>query len=186
MSKRYLLERFALFTDVSMNPQQRLGVGACLLLPQRSLDVPLHELDPEQLSGQLFYRRFTDTSSTRLEMQTVLWGLEIYRAQVPEPERGALHLYTDSQSVTGLPGRRTRLDGSAFLSGRTGKPLANASLYGEFYSASDELGFEIVKVKGHSRTSSHDNIQRIFSIVDRGARRALKLWMAEKAGAFEI
>jgi len=176
------LERFALFTDVSVNPQQRLGVGACLLLPGQVLDAPLHELDPAELSGQLFYRRFTDTSSTKLEMQTVLWGLEIYRMQVPEPERGALQLYTDSQSVTGLPGRRTRLEESAFLSGRTGRPLANASLYGEFYAASDELGFEIVKVEGHSRSSSHDSVQRIFSIVDRGARRALKLWMAEVAG----
>jgi ribonuclease HI len=111
-----------------------------------------------------------------------LWGLEIYREQVPNAVRGGLQLFTDAQSVTGLARRRARLEANAFLSGRTGQPLVNASLYEKFYSVSDEPGFEIVKVAGHSRAASHDSIHRIFSIVDRGARRALKLWMDEEAG----
>lgn len=174
--------RFALFTDVSVNPRLRLGVGACLLLPLQFLNVPRHELDPAGLSGQIFYRRFTDTSSSKLEMQTVLWGMEIYRAQVPDPVRGELQLYTDSQAVTGLLGRRAHLEENRFLSGRSGLPLDNATLYGKYFATWDELGFEIVKTTGHSRASSHDSIQRIFSIVDRGARRTLKLWMTEEAG----
>lgn len=167
-----------LFTDVSVNPQQRLGVGVCLLLPPQFLDYPPHEIDKAELSAQLLCKRFTDTSSTRLEMQTVLWGLEIYRAQAVEQVRGGLQLYTDSQCVAGLSARRARLEERAYRSGRSGQPLANASLYGEFYAAGDELGFEIVKVAGHSRAASHDSLQRIFSVVDRGARRELKLWLA--------
>lgn len=178
--------KFALFTDVSVNPQQRLGVGACLLLPRQILDAPLDELDPAELSGKLLYRRFTDTSSSKLEMETVLWGLDIFREQAPTAFRNTLQLYTDSQAVAGLPGRRTRLEGRSCLSGRSGQPLANASLYGEFFAACDELGFELVKVTGHACAASHDSVQRIFSVVDRGARRALKHWLAEAAGQQEV
>jgi len=167
-----------LFTDVSVNPKQRLGVGACLLLPLQFPDSPGHEIDWAELSRQLHCRRFTDTSSTMLELQTVLWGLEIYRAQVPSSLRGGLQLYTDSQCVAGLSLRRERLEATAYRAGRSGRLLANAHLYGEFYAASDELGFQIAKVAGHSRLSSQDSLERIFSLVDRGARRELKLWTA--------
>lgn len=174
------MKQFALFTDVSVNPQQRLGVGACLLLPLAFVDIPPEELDRDELAGRLCCRQFTDTSSTRLELQTLLWGLELYRAQNPAPERGALQLYTDSSCIVGLPGRRGRLEGNGYCSAGSGRVLGNASLYGDFYRASDELGFEIIKVTGHSRAASHDSVQRIFAIVDRGARRALKLWLAEQ------
>jgi putative endonuclease len=36
-----------------------------------------------------------------------------------------------------------------------------------------------MKVHGHSRTGVRDTVHRIFSIVDREARRALHLWMKE-------
>ncbi|HZV82007.1 MAG TPA: hypothetical protein VFF53_07555 [Geobacteraceae bacterium] len=172
------MEPCALFTDVSVNPQQRLGVGACLLLPLTSLDVPPVELDRDELAGQLRCRRFTETSSTRLELQTVLWGLELFRERHPEPDRGMLMLYTDSSAIVGLPGRRERLERAGYRSGRSGGELANAALYRDFYSASDELGFSIVKVAGHTRAATHDSVRRIFSIVDREARQALKLWLA--------
>jgi len=172
------LEQFALFTDVSVNPQRRLGVGACLLLPLALLDAPPEELDREELAGQLRCRRFTETSSTRLELQTVLWGLELFREQQTEPERGLLRLYTDSSAIVGLPGRRDRLERGGYRSGRSGVELSNAALYRDFYAASDELGFSIVKVAGHSRAADHDSVRRLFTVVDRGARRALKLWLA--------
>ena len=172
------MEQCALFTDVSVNPQHRLGVGACLLLPLTFLAVPPDELDRDELAGQLRCRRFTETSSTRLELQTVLCGLEMFREQCPAAECGLLRLYTDSSAIAGLPGRRDRLERVGYHSGRSGGELANAALYRDFFAASDELGFSIVKVAGHSRAVDHDSVRRIFSIVDRGARRALKLLLA--------
>lgn len=169
-----VVDKFALFTDVSVNPQLRIGVGACLLLPLPFLETPPQNIDRGELSAQLHYRRFTATSSTRLELQTVLWGLELYRTLCPVAERGALQLYTDSSCVVGLPGRRARLEGSAYLAKRSGRLLANAPLYVKLYAVSDELNFEIVKVAGHPRASTHDSIQRLFAVVDQGARRALK------------
>jgi hypothetical protein len=35
---------------------------------------------------------------------------------------------------------------------------------------------------GHSRSCSHDSVHRIFSLVDREARKALKRWMREVEG----
>jgi len=167
----------ALFTDISVDPRSRIGVAACLLLPAAFLDTPTHDIDCGELSGKLLCRQFTDTSSTKLELQAVLWGAELYRTLVSDHERCGLRLYTDSQCVCGLPARRERLEGSDYQAARSGRRLANADLYAELFAASDELGFEIAKVAGHSRSSSHDSVRRIFSIVDRGARQSLKLML---------
>lgn len=174
-----IMEQYALFTDVSVNPQQRLGVGACLLLPLQVIDTPPEEIDQAGLSLQLLCRRFSDTSSTVLELQTLQWGLELFRERQAGAECKALRLYTDSQLIVGLPGRRAHLERSGYRSGRSGGELIHADLYRAFHAASDELGFTIVKVAGHCRAADHDTLQRIFAIVDRGARRALKLWLAE-------
>jgi ribonuclease HI len=168
----------AIFTDISLDPRSRIGVAGCLLLPIAFLDTPTHDIDRGELSGKLLCRQFTDTSSTKLELQGALWGVELYRTLVPDHERCGLRLYTDSQCVSGLPARRERLEGSGYQAARSGRRLANAGLYAELFAAKDELGFEIVKVAGHSRTSSHDSVQRIFSIVDRGARQSLKLMLS--------
>lgn len=166
-----------LFTDVSVNPQSRLGVGVCLLLPIQFLNTHCDAIDRAELSSNCFSRRFTDTSSTLLELQTVIWGLSLYKDKVAKPLRVDLQLYTDSQSVVGLSRRRESLESNGYHSLRTGLPLANASLYRDFFIISDELGFEVVKIVGHSRASAHDSLKRIFSVVDRCARRELGLWL---------
>ena len=173
------MNSFAIFTDVSLNPQRSLGVGACLLVPSTFLDTAPDAIERAEVSALLQFRRFTETSSTMLEVQTVLWALEMYREEFNKSDAGKGQLYTDSQCVVGLPGRRARLEANAFVAGRSGRLLTNASLYREFYAAHDELGFELVKVAGHSRASSHNSVQRIFSYVDKDVRRALSIWMGE-------
>jgi ribonuclease HI len=167
----------ALFTDVSVHPQSRRGVGVCLFLPAHFLDTPCDGIDRTLLTGSCLCQRFNDTSSTLLELETVLWGLSLYRSRCPAVLPGALRLYTDSQCVAGLSGRRESLEGKNFSSLRTGLPLAQAQLYREFFTLRDELGFEVVKLVGHSRAALHDNLQRIFSVVDRSARSELKGWL---------
>jgi len=175
--------KHALFTDVSVDPQSRLGVGVCLILPIQFLDTPCDEIERSELSERCLLKRFTDTSSTMLELQTVLWGLSVYRAIVAGSVRGDLRLYTDSQCVAGLFGRRESLAEKDYRSARTGVPLANSSLYRLFFAVWDELGFEVVKLAGHSRAAKQDSLQRIFSVVDRSARRELGLWRkSEKNG----
>jgi len=168
-----------LFTDGSVNPQQRRGVGACLLLPASFLADTAAEIDRSEITMCCHYRRFADTSSTQLELQTLLWGLSIYREQVVPVEWGGLRLYSDSQCITGLAGRRARLEEHAFSAVHSGLTLANASLYRAFFAASDELGFEVVKLAGHCRKADRDNVQRIFAVVDQCARRELGHWLGE-------
>jgi ribonuclease HI len=90
---------------------------------------------------------------------------------------GTLQIYTDSQCVAGLLRRRAGLTSSDYVGKRSGRPLTNAILYREFYAAFDLLGFQLIKVSGHSSACSHDTVHRIFSYVDREVRKALTLWM---------
>jgi ribonuclease HI len=165
----------ALFTDVSVNPVLKLGVGACLVLPALFLDVPFPRIEKSEITGRITLRRFEATSSTKLELETVLWALGGHRKR----SKGSLNLYTDSQCISGLLKRKSGLLGRDFLSRTTNLPLKNAPLYRRFYALHDELVFKVIKVDGHSRTGARDTAHRIFSIVDREARRALNLWMKE-------
>ena len=173
------MNSFVLFTDVSLNPQRKLGVGACLLVPKSLLNRTPDSIERAEVAAGLRFRRFAETSSTRLELQTVLWAVEIYREEFSRPGAGRVAIYTDSQSVVGLPGRRAGLEAKDYVASRSGRPLSNALLYREFYSAHDELGFELIKVAGHSRAGSHNSVQRIFSYVDQEVRQKLNLWMSE-------
>jgi ribonuclease HI len=173
------LNSWALFTDVSLNPERRLGVGSCLLVPASLLNSAPDAIEQAAVTARLQFRRFAETSSTRLEVQTVLWGVEMYREHCDRCGTGRLQVYTDSQCVVGLPGRRGGLEANGFVAARSGRLLANAPLYRALYAVHDELGFDLIKVAGHSRAGDHGSVQRIFSYVDRGARRALSLWLNE-------
>lgn len=171
------MSSFALFTDVSLNPQRKLGIGGYLLVPASFLETGPHVIESGDVSARLEIMRFGETSSTKLEVQTVLWALEHSREKLTGPAGGDLRIYTDSQCVAGLLGRRSGLEGVDFISKRSGRPLSNAPLYRAFYAAHDQLGFQVIKVAGHSRAGSHDTIQRTFSYVDQEVRRALTIWL---------
>jgi len=167
------MNNFALFIDVSVNPQRMIGIGGYLLVPAALLESEPDGIKRDEVSAQLKINRFEETSSTRLEVQTLLWALEDSHVEVS----GSLKIYTDSQCVAGLLGRRSGLERSDFISKRSGQPLANEDLYRAFYAAYDQLGFRLIKVQGHSRTNTHDTVHRIFSYVDQGVRKALKFWL---------
>jgi ribonuclease HI len=169
------MKNFALFTDASVNPVLKIGVGACLVLPASFLNVPFPEIEKSEITGRITVQRFEDTSSTKLELETVLWVL----GEHAKRSKGRLNLYTDSQCISGLLKRKPGLLGKDFLSRKTNLPLRNAPLYRKFYAFHDELLFTITQVDGHSRTRVRDTVHRIFSIVDREARKALKLWIKE-------
>ncbi len=167
------MNNLALFTDVSLNPQLRLGVGGYLLVHVSYLENEPDSIEQGDVSKRLKFKSFAETSSTALEVQTVLWALENTREEIAGSVIGTLYIYTDSKCVAGLLSRRANLEKGNFIAKRSGRPLANASLYRKFYAAFDQLGFQLIKVSGHSRFRSHDTIHRIFSYVDREVRNAL-------------
>jgi ribonuclease HI len=105
-----------------------------------------------------------------LELQTLIWALsEVSGFQTP------IVLYTDSQNIIGLPRRRERLEKDNYRS-KAGIQITNSELYKHFFQLLDELDFEMQKIEGHKRTHQKDYIDRLFTIVDRASRDALRKW----------
>ncbi len=145
------------FTDGSVNAQTHIGYGAYVVVENK-----------DALSPTIKVKEFEDTSSTKLELQTLLWALEEVKGLGRE-----IIVYTDSQNIIGLPKRRERFEKNSFLT--TKKILiGNHLLYKAFYKMMDELEFSLVKVKGHKLSSDKDAIDRLFTLVDRASREALR------------
>jgi len=155
------MDELMLFTDGSVNTQSKIGYGAYLAVFDR-------ELSLESLRKNIKVKRFEQTSSTKLELQTLLWALNDIQALGSN-----VIVYTDSQNIIGLPGRRERLEKREYRS-KNNKRLNNYELYEEFYRITDQLDFELVKVRGHQATSQKNDIDRLFTLVDRASRNALR------------
>jgi ribonuclease HI len=153
------------FTDVSVNTQLKVGYGAYLVVPLQcpSLDT---------LKDKIKIKRFEQTSSTKLELQTLLWSIQeiLVLASVSDLR---LTIYTDSQNIIGLPGRRSGLEHSNYFSNKN-KRLNNYELYQEFYRLTSSIKCKLVKVVGHQSSSNKGEIDRLFGLVDRASRRALR------------
>lgn len=147
-----------LFTDCSVAPQTRSGIGGYLYLED------LNEVSADSIQ----LKSFENVSCTELELRTLLWALNSleYRGK-------ALKVYTDSQNITGLLNRRQRLEQKEFRNA-SGKVLKHAEIYREFYQLADELNFEVIKVRGHCRKSEKTDLERIFSVLDRRTRNELR------------
>ncbi|MBT3387515.1 MAG: ribonuclease H [Desulfobacula sp.] len=150
-----------LFTDGSVNPKTKIGYGAYLAVSQQG-----HYLD--SLKTKVKLKRFEQTSSTKLELQTFLWAIDDIQAQGQK-----VIVYTDSQNIIGLQQRRDRFERNDYQS-KKNKQIRNYKLYQEFYRVIDQLDCEFVKVRGHKVSNQKNEIDRIFTLVDRASRNALR------------
>ena len=157
-----------IFTDGSVHTQLKLGYGAYLVVAD--LATPI-----EVLKETVKVKRFEQTSSTRLELQTLLWALNETNESMSLTNDGeiALTIYTDSQNIIGLPTRRTRLEQNNYFSSKNER-LHNYELYQEFYRLNARFNCCFVKVAGHQPSSQKDKIDKLFTLVDRASRRALR------------
>jgi len=150
-----------LFTDGSVNPQSGIGFGAYLLLEKK--DFLCSELEKE-----IKINKFDDTSSTKLELETLLWALDEVNLKDFK-----IVVYTDCQNIIGLKDRRDRFEKNNYMTAK-GKVIKNHELYKDFYKKLDTLDCEFIKVKGHKKTSVKNEIDEIFTLVDRATRKALR------------
>ena len=155
------MNELMLLTDGSVNTHSKIGYGAYLGVFDRDSSL-------ETLRKNIKVKRFEHTSSTKLELQTLLWALNDIQALDCH-----VIVYTDSQNIIGLPGRRERLEKRAYRS-KNNKLLNNYELYEEFYRISDQIDLELVKVRGHQAASQKNEIDRLFTLVDRASRNALR------------
>lgn len=173
------MNSLALFSDVSLDPKRKLGVGGYLVVPTSFIETSPEIIKGSEIAERLVVQNFEGTSCTRLEVQTVLWAIEACSEILKDSRPGKLDVYSDSQCVAGLLRRRPGLEANGFLSKRTNNLLKNASLYRKFYEFHDRIGFKVIKVAGHTRSCSHDTVHRIFSFVDKEVRKALNSWMRD-------
>ena len=150
-----------ILTDGSVNTQSKIGYGAYLSVSE-------HGLSLDSLRECVKVRRFEHTSSTKLELQTLLWALKDIQTL-----ESKVTVYTDSQNIMGLPVRRERFEQNSYRS-KKGRLLNNYELYQEFYRMTDQLKCRFVKVRGHQVSSQKDDIDRLFTLVDRASRNALR------------
>ncbi len=155
------MDELILLTDGSVNTQSNIGYGAYLTVFERGLSL-------DSLRTRVKVRRFEHTSSTKLELQTLLWALSDIQALGRK-----VIAYTDSQNIMGLPARRDRFKQNDYRS-RKNKRLNNYELYQEFYRIINQLDCELVKLDGHRLSNQKDDIDRLFSLVDRASRNALR------------
>jgi ribonuclease HI len=155
------MDELILFTDGSVNTKSHIGYGAYLAVSERGLAL-------DSLKTHVKVRRFEHTSSTKLELQTLLWALSDIQASGRK-----VIVYTDSQNIMGLPGRRDRLEQNDYRSNKN-KRLNHYELYQEFYRIIDQLECELVKVRGHQVSNQKNDIDRLFTLVDRASRKALR------------
>ena len=164
---------WCLFTDGSLNPQRRIGIGIALLVPESFLETESKRIDAKEIAALTRHRRIKDTSSTKLEVQTAIWAIREFEDKSP------IVLHTDSQNVVGLHARRERLEANKYVSNETGKTIRHAELYQRYFALADQCEFTVRKVTGHSDFRYQDTVHRIFHYVDREARRLLKQWLRE-------
>ena len=155
------MKKIKLFTDSSVNPQEKIGFGSFLILEEKNISF-------EEMKKSIKIKRFENTSSTKLELQTFLWSLkEIIDKNV------IIEVYTDCQNIIGLKDRRKRFETNDYKLSK-GKLINNQELYKEFFEKIDKLNIIFIKVKGHKKSSLKDEIDNIFNLVDKASRSALR------------
>lgn len=155
------MNELKLFTDGSVNTKLKIGYGAYLSVHKCKISLNL-------LKGEVKVKRYEETTSTKLELQTLLWALSDIKAN-----ESKITIYTDSQNIISLFERRERLEQNNYSS-KKNKLIKNHQLYKDFYNATDKLNCEFVKVDGHKRSIQKNEIDLLFSLVDRASRNALR------------
>lgn len=150
-----------LFTDASVDPLTKVGYGAYLLLGEYELEAPLPKL-------KINIKKFKNTTSSRLELETLLWALQSIKATGHK-----IVAFTDSQNIITLKDREDRIKKNKYL-GKSGIHLRNHKLYKKFYALTDMYECDFIKVKGHKKSEDKDRVDEYFTLVDRASRDALR------------
>ena len=170
------MKKIKLFTDSSVNPQEKVGFGAYLLLKNKDISF-------EEMKKDIKTKRFEDTSSTKLELQTLLWSLE----EINDKDV-IIEIYTDCQNIIGLQDRRERLEKNNFHSS-AGKLMNNHDLYKDFYLKLDELSLSFIKVNERNTLIKLTNytlakLSEVFDVKilgESGVKNLMNMFLANEA-----
>ena len=160
------MNEIKLFCDGSVNPQTKIGFAAYFIYNK-------------ELSFQnIKIKKFENTSSTKLELEALLWALKDKDVE-NENIKCKIIIYTDCQNILKLKNRREKLELNNYKT-TAGKIVKNHKEYKEFYSLIDSLDCSFEKIKGHKQSSKKDEIDRLFNLVDKASRRALREYLKKE------
>lgn len=159
------MNNLILFTDGSVDTKTKIGFGAYLVV--ENVETPAVDLIAKAKT-----KKFENTSSTLLEMQALLWAIDDGVSSNKE-KTIKLIIYTDSQGILGLLTRRKKLEQRDYYT-NSGKRLKNATIYQDFYNIIDRYDCLIIKVDGHKPIHEKNDIDKIFTLVDKASRLTLR------------
>jgi ribonuclease HI len=133
-----------IYTDGSCNPRHGVGAWASLLFIDQSKVV---------LTGAE-----EQTTHQRMELQAVIKSFE-YLAQANLLSR-VVELYTDSQYVTGLSGRKIKLKASGFMT-KKNVPIRNSDLVRILIEYSERMHVHFIKVKAHQKNTEQNSNREV-------------------------
>jgi len=126
-----------IYTDGSCNTQNGLGAWVAIILSGEEKTV---------LSGKV-----PDTTHNRMELYAVIAGISHAGKTFT-----SLRIFSDSQYVTGLMERRTKLMAAGFITSK-GTEMRNADLVKEFYALAEQIELTFIKVKAHQKKGTELN-----------------------------
>ncbi|XPV69761.1 MAG: RNase H family protein [Halarcobacter sp.] len=156
------MNKIKLFCDGSVNPQKKTGFAAYFIY------------DKNLTCQNINLKKFENTSSTKLELEALLWALEDETLKNKQ-----ITVYTDCQNILGLFNRKEKLEKNSYLTS-TGKTVKNHELYKEFFTQCDKLDICFEKVEGHKKSSLKNEIDNLFNLVDKASRKALREYLIPK------
>ncbi|PQJ09303.1 hypothetical protein CJD36_018820 [Flavipsychrobacter stenotrophus] len=125
------MEEIVVYTDGSCHTQLLVGAWAAIIFKGSDRIV---------LSGVAHH-----TTHNRMELQSVIEALK-YSAD--KYSGLTVHIYTDSQYVVGLEGRREKLTKVAYKT-NAGNEIQNVDLVKQLWSLQDQLSVKFTKVEAH-------------------------------------
>lgn len=132
--------RPTIYTDGSCDTQSGQGAWVTIILTAGEKVV---------LSGTV-----PDTTHNRMELSAVIAGIKYAQHNLKDIEY--LHIYADSQYVTGLMERKDKLRKANFITSK-GNVLPNADLVQEFYMLGEQVQLVFTKVKAHQKQGPATN-----------------------------
>jgi ribonuclease HI len=152
-----------IYTDASFSKLHEIAIVGYLIFNGQKEHESLSALE---VKLNLF--QISETNNIRAEIRSALLALKSSQSNKK------ILLYSDCQTLTGLPARREKLEATSFISQSKNQLLPNADLYKEFYSIYDKYLPEILWVKGHSSRGNPNKAQETFSYLDKAVRKKLR------------
>ena len=111
-----------------------------------------------------------DTTHNRMELQAAIESLKLIDAQCPG---GTVRLYSDSQYLVGLQGRKGKILDAVYKT-RKGNDIANLDLVKELWQLQEKIAVRFTKVEAHTKkTTAVNHNTEVDMIVRRLLRGAV-------------